>query len=275
MPELHHRQYPYPAECVYLVTGGVANGEPLTMDALSAKVVVGRSADAVKKERDELHDDRPGMKAMYGVPLTVYQKFAQDISEAEAHPERAEKIRSTNPRYEADRRPWLVLLGGWSSGVAESSATRVVFANDVGDIERWAQDQNIILNSGAAADMAVRHGWPWDGVEIQGNPAWLHAAARAFLEAGFTLDPSLRALEDAVREEWEGEGEPSDGGSVPAPPGSHPRGAEAQAPQSGWPHHARPTVARACITAPPPSGPSAKLPVHVIVMRTRVAAGLS
>jgi hypothetical protein len=76
--------------------------------------------------------------------------------------------------------------------------------------------------AGAAAAFAVRQGWPWDGVEIQGNPAWLHAAARAFLEAGFTLDPSLRDLEDAVREELDGES--SDGGSEPAPPGSHPRG---------------------------------------------------
>ncbi|MDE2255890.1 MAG: hypothetical protein KGL42_16705 [Betaproteobacteria bacterium] len=78
----------------------------------------------------------------------------------------------------------------------------------------------------AAVALAVSQGWPRDGVEIQGNPAWLHAAARAFLEAGFTLAPSLSAVEDAVREELEGdaEGESSDGGSVPAPPGSRPGG---------------------------------------------------
>ena len=145
MAELHANQYPYPAECVYLVTGGKMKDSSLDLSSLKSLIIVGRDAEAVSGRWLQKVKNADGMQAMSCASLSQISPLLEKLDAAIANAEGVTKIPTSGFfRFgQSAKQPWLV---GLSTGQGYSKM-EVVIAQSAEDIEDWASKKGLMITT--------------------------------------------------------------------------------------------------------------------------------
>lgn len=154
MSELHKRKYPYPEDCIYLVTGGEATGGEIKVDGLVSLIIVARSEERAKRDWGFRFNSRGTGVPMACLAMPNLRKFVDALRDAERNPDGYLKIPKAfrNETVIAERSPWVVVF--LDDSKREATGSLIVMARDADDILYWARSNKHVVSAVVSLSIA-------------------------------------------------------------------------------------------------------------------------
>lgn len=141
MAELHRKQYPYPEEFVFLVTGGKISDGQVDLAKLHTEIIVGRSSEVVQQYWKDVTGNLLGWETLTCMSLAQMRPLNDVLEAAIKNPESCVTVPKSGLFNfgKNEREPWIVVLVDSTTSTTES---KTVFAHDANDIDAWVKSKN-------------------------------------------------------------------------------------------------------------------------------------